>query len=859
MKILNKLSIKDLKLNKKRTISTMLGIILSVALICAVATMFTSFQETLVQKTISDSGYYHLQLVNITDENLKELQSNKDIKNTYSINQIGYAKLENGKNKEKPYLKLISMNKDSFEQLRFKLLQGRFPKDNTEIIISKHIIDNAKVNYKIGDKIKINTGERKTLDNEDLYFFNPYQEGEEEIVNTEEKEYTIVGIVQRPAYSFETFSDPGYSVITTEINTEKKDVYISFNNPKEYQKSICKILQAKNYEEVKSGDANLKYDQYNINTGLLRWEVFAFSDSTVSMLYAVCGIVIFIILFTSIFCIRNSFAIATAEKVKMYAMLASVGATKKQIRQNVIFEAMIVGIIGIPLGILSGIFAVFVLIKILNVLIGEYFLNDVNGFVMHVSLLPILLSVILGIATIYLSARSSVKKASRVSPIEGLRNSNDIKIKNNKLKTPKIISRLFKTGGILAYKNLKRSKKKYRTTVISIAISIFIFITINSFIVNVFDLSDNYYEDYDYNIIVEVGTEDLKQTEINKILSLNSVKEHFELYRKDKGSYLSIKELSKINLEDGMELEEDYYYDKEKGENISTGEGKTARLQLLALDNESFKKYAKKIGTNYEEVKRSGILCDKYQYYDNELKNTKEFRRYKYNKNDIITGKVDNKEVSIKVGDITDIKPYGIERVYYSGGYLIVNLDEHKDKDFRIDTITINSDNPDSLEEEIKNLSLNISVMNMEAQAKEEKSMILVINIFLYGFITVITLIGVTNIFNTITSNMELRQKEFAMLKSIGMTKREFNRMVNLETIFYCVKALIYGIILGLLGTFALYKAFLVKINSGMYIPINPIIISTVAVFILVFVIMKYSIHKINKQNTIETIRKDNI
>ena len=200
-----------------------------------------------------------------------------------------------------------------------------------------------------------------------------------------------------------------------------------------------------------------------------------------------------------------------------------------------------------------------------------------------------------------------------------------------------------------------------------------------------------------------------------------------------------------------------------------------------------------------------------------------------------------------------------MEQYYYGGGYLIVNAEEYKNMNFRIRNICINSSAPDDLEQEIKNISESIKIRNMNVEVKQEKSMLLVINIFLYGFMVVITLIGVTNIFNTITSNMELRQKEFAMLKSIGMTKKEFNRMINLETIFYSTKALIYGIILGLLGTFALYKAFSVKMASGMYIPINPILISIIFVFILVFIIMKYSINKINKQNTIETIRKENI
>ena len=178
---------------------------------------------------------------------------------------------------------------------------------------------------------------------------------------------------------------------------------------------------------------------------------------------------------------------------------------------------------------------------------------------------------------------------------------------------------------------------------------------------------------------------------------------------------------------------------------------------------------------------------------------------------------------------------------------------------FKLRYISIQSSNPDGFVDELKSINITSGYFNISEQAKEEKSMVLIIKIFLYGFITVITLIGVTNIFNTITSNMELRQKEFAMLKSVGMTKREFNRMINLETIFYSTKALIYGIALGMIGTFALYKAFSVKFESGMYIPVKPILISVIAVFILVFIIMRYSISKINKQNTIETIRNENI
>ena len=187
-----------------------------------------------------------------------------------------------------------------------------------------------------------------------------------------------------------------------------------------------------------------------------------------------------------------------------------------------------------------------------------------------------------------------------------------------------------------------------------------------------------------------------------------------------------------------------------------------------------------------------------------------------------------------------------------------MNVDEYPDLKFEIEEVCVNAKDADQFESQVKDIDSGINCYNLDEQVKSEKSMILIVNIFLYGFISVITLIGVTNIFNTITSNMELRQKEFAMLKSIGMTKKEFDRMINLETIFYCTKALIYGIILGIMGSYTMYNLFK-TFNATFKLPISSILICSIFVFLLVFIIMRYSINKINKQNVIETIRNENV
>ena len=858
MNILKQVSIRNLKLNKKRTISTIIGIILSCALICAVATMVTSLQETLIQQSISKRGYYHLKLIGVNENDINTLKNNRNIKEIKEINQIGYGLFDSTKKETTPYLKLYSMNNSEFNDLKLNLMEGRFPTNSNEIIISESVVKNSNEKYKIGDKIKIEVGERKTLDGSNLNF-TPYTEEEEKLVDTEKYEFTIVGIIERPYVSFEERSDPGYTIITTNLSKNNKEAYIVLKNPKDYKNEIANILGISSYDELddEKMDINkLKYKNYSINTSLLKWEAFAFSNETVSMLYSVAGVVIFIIIVTSIFCIKNSFAIATTEKMKMYGMLASVGATKKQIRKNVIFECLILGIIAIPLGIISGICAVYILMKIVNSLVGSFLFDGIDGVVVKISFIPIAISIILGFVTIYLSALSSARKASKVTPIEALRNSDNIKIKAKKLKVPKIISKLFKEGGELAYKNLKRSKKKYKTTVISLSVSIFIFISMNSFLTNALDLTNDFYKEYDYNVSIFCNYRDVdKEKVLKEIKNLNYIDQIYILYKtKDN---LKISDLSKVNQLDGVELDKIEYYD-ENGNFISIGEERVSTLNLVALDNDSFVKYAKKIGENYEKVKNTGILCNNY-LESNQNGKIRDVDIYKYKVGDTIAGKIKNKNTEFKVGAITKIRPYGMENTYSSGGFLVVNKDAFKEIKFEVSTISIQSSNADELTNEIENKNMGIEYSNYEEYARQNNAMSLIIKIFLYGFISVITLIGVTNIFNTITSNMELRQKEFAMLKSIGMTKKEFNRMINLETIFYSTKSLVYGIILGLIGNYVLNMAFSEKIEKSIYIPIKPITISIIGVFILVFIIMRYSIKKINKQNTIETIRNENI
>ena len=848
--ILNKFTKRNLKLNSKRTIATCVGIILSTALICAVAGVFSSFQKTLIQHAKMSDGDYHTVFYDIPQEKQKYITENRNVENYFITQNVGYAQLKGSKNKYKPYLHLMEFDENALNNWGLKLINGRMPENSDELIISKAIEENGGVKYNIGDKIELKIGKRISNGYE-LNQYNPYTEdgngnNQEQIENEQLREFTIVGIIERPNMEIEEYSAPGYTIIT-KLNEKKENtnILVKYKNIKNTYKTTEKI------EKTLDGGYN-----YHVNSELVRWSGVSRADDTTIMLYSLAGIVIAIIVISSIFVIRNSFAISITEKMKQYGMLASIGATKKQIKRNVLFEGMILGIISIPIGILLGIIATYILIQITTLLIGNIAFSTEMKFIFNMPIEAIILSIILGFITIYISCIFSARKASKVSPIEAIRNNDDIKIKSKKIKSPKIIKKIFGIGGEIAYKNLKRNKKKYRTTVISLVVSITVFISLNTFMNYVFGISSIYYKEMNYNINLNIDT-DKETTDEKAYKYLQNLAKNNDLKE------YSILRTAYINT-DSLEDKET----KEYQNYIKDTSGEPNHLVIVSLGETEYKRYVKEIGEKYEKCK-DGII-----YYDNSViydKDAKKIKCINIAEEDRIKGTVKNKndetssdkKVDLEIVKIADKAPMNNRNVSNYGMFIV--SDELMDKigEYYCYNMKINSNNPDEFCKKIdEEKDVTLTYTNYKEIAEQENRMVLLISIFLYGFIIVITLIGVTNIFNTITTNMNLRSKEFAMLKSIGMTKKEFNKMINLESIFYGIKSLIIGIILGLGISYFIYKIVIgadATEQLQFIIPTKPIIISIIFIIIIVGIIMRYSLSKINKQNIIETIRNENI
>jgi len=861
MDVIKKCCYRSLRENRKRTAVTIVGIILATALITGVACMVESFRASMIAYEKQNNGDYHYWFSQVAGENLKYFRNNRNIVKFGLSEEVGYTFLEGSQNPDKPYLYIRAVDEEGIRAMSLKLIEGRMPENDSELLISRHIATNGLVDYKIGDVLTCRIGLRMS-EGYQLAPDNCYLGEEEELIFSDEKTYTVVGVIERPNTTMENRMAPGYSVFTClsgidegesgkvydeSLAGHKFDVYASFTDwGLRHAAQVTEGILGRQPEAV----AESVTEHY----WLVRWELFIFSSNTMAMLYAMSAIAVMIIIVTSVFCIRNSFVISMTEKMKLYGRLASVGTTARQQRKMVYDEAVLLGGIGIPLGVACGVGATAILVKAVGGLVEDAI--DLV-LVFAVSVPAILIGAVLSAVTVFFSASKSARQAAKISPISAIRAADTVRINKREMKCPQAIGRLFGIGGKVAFKNLKRARVKYRTTVISIVVSVAAFIGLSSFTRLMNLAADIYYEDLQYQLVVSVwdnedsyaqalqvaGTEGIQETEICRMLDI-TVEAAQVPYTRD---YLEIHE-------------------------INSGRGENVRI--CSLGEEGYARYCRRLGVSVEEAEDKAIVLASY-----ETESRKDGKVYvnagkiaEYRPGDILTGTCKasgedgaDREVSIEVLVQTEEKPMFMSN-FNSNSIVLIVSDAWMDHwritgNGDISYVHIKCEDAGRVEEIIReDLALShYTLTNYDALYRSERSTQLVVSIFLYGFITVVSLIGITNIFNTITTNMELRAPEFAMLKSVGMTGREFRRMIWLEGLFYGGKALIIGIPIGVAVSYCFNLALGEGIVTAFQFPWDGILLSTAAVIVLLYVIMHYSLAKINRKNIIETIRNENI
>lgn len=655
------------------------------------------------------------------------------------------------------------------------------------------------------------------------------------------------------------------------ISSKNLDIGVISKKVKDLYKDTKEIADDLGlYSPSRIGDKayNLKY-----NTYVLAYKGVNGTSGFNEMLYSVCGILIAVIMIGSILVIYNSFAISVSERKKQFGMLSSVGATKKQIRKSVIYEGAILGSIGIPIGIISGILGIGITLNIVNNLLKPMFVENMADISLHlvVSWQAVVIAAVLIAITIYLSVVIPAKRASKVSPIESIRGNNEIKMKAKKLRTPKIFRKIFGIEGEMALKNLKRSRKKYRTTVISLMISIVLFISVSGFVGYMYGGFDSMYKsvDYDYLIRVYGASNEGKDEQIKELRNEIENSKNIDKLSIIDSTY-GITDLPKEKLNSNMKnaIEEkkgvkELFYEKDNAYEIT--------VRAITLNEKQMQDYLKKVGVS--SLKSEEVILINYvdmitnAHIEGELTSYKEQENFTIALNNYEEVKEDKPEVkkTYKLAKVTDKMPFGIENIGGPELIIVMNDEEFKQLQEQNSTIMVfTAKNETDLENELKQIEnqytdLSMYVENIKEQVQQQRNLKLIINIFLYGFIALISAIGIANIFNTISTNIILRKREFAMLKSIGMTEKGFKNMLDLECFFYGTKALLFGLPIGILICYFINKGFGNLIEFAFNLPWSSIIISIVSVYLVVFITMIYSSSKIKKENIIDVLRDENI
>ncbi len=583
--------------------------------------------------------------------------------------------------------------------------------------------------------------------------------------------------------------------------------------------------------------------------------------------------------------IANGFMISMSERTRYLGILSSVGTTVKQKRSSVYFEGVIVGLIGIPIGIILGISCVGGIIKLVEPIVQGITEKTAElNLVMDTE--TILWTIIFSVLTIMISAYIPAKRASGISPVAAIRQEKDIKISQNDVKTGRLIKKIFGFEGELALKNIKRNKNRYRAIVFSIFISIVLFIAAYSVITLMWaDVKHNNRErGYDLAINYSVWGDDIKYTEISynenfkyitdKLMNDNVVQKSIRYFNTEWCLTGFVKDVDKKMYSD----EYSKYF------NAVNPTEPQYDIGIIFMSEEELKDYLDTVEIDYDkfiENENNVIFYDGCTIRDDVSKNVNIFNGNVFNDElkfftidmlcntgDVITEKFNVFSIEEKIMGMWD-RPYilvtpkmaesFLEYSWFHYGSAAYFETDNADKFEEIFNEELNKADIEDAEDEIYRDIYWPQLENREKESEKDESIMFLVEICVYGFIGFISLLCIANIINSLSTGMALKKRELAMLMAMGMTKGKMQKMVICEGLFYGLKAVVFGVPVGALIDCiirnVLQPGFGVKAEFDML----AYVIVALVVFVIILANVVYAVGKVNKQNTIDLLKNENV
>ena len=904
MSIFTKLTQRYLSKNKTRTIVTLIGIIVSMALFTAVIEGAYSGYQFLKNREIAVTGQWQVIMNNVNKEGLEEAKTNKQIEQYENVYTLGWAEVAN-ENDGKPYLLVQSLGDTEHALFPINLVSGRMPEKEDEILLPENFIANAKEKYQVGDTITLETGQR-FIEKEQLSENTPYQE-KESLKNTTKHTFTIVGIMERLPFEIEEFSCPGYTCITNGFHTDNQKLFLTIHSPSKMQDFLMRQTIS---------------DSYVPHSDLLRFYGAFKASGERSVLIGLTTVLVLLIAYGSISLIYNSFSISISERIRQFGIMRSIGASNRQIRRMVLFEAFLLAIIGIVLGIIVGCVGIGVTLAWVQ---NNFIVNITNkvglGLRLVISPLPILIAVLICLVTTIVAAYIPAYKAIHKSAIEAIRQSDEIIIKPNEVKTSKLTQKLFGFAGVMATKNFKRNKRKYRSTILSLALSVILFISAASLTQYVSRMlliqSSN---DHKMNVMYNVYTDEQENVDqrfnmikaipeiqniaiTQKIFDVVYIQRNYiasEYWTAENQQYLRrIKDAVGVNVElifvdddtfhnlcKQNKIDSSSYFDETNPKGLLYNhviqqfirEDKAIARDVSVIDTDA--NNVPMFVREYKEIEGYASLHEPYikdgkQYYlfypIEYIEEMKGYENLDLRKAKLYPVEEIDIDIPLVAGaqikeNLFTLSRNTMQLIYprSMATTLFTNTDTNYIKRLSNPEIGIQTDNHAIVTQKLEKIKKDNGwsadqIYDFDRERQNNRMFILVINVFSYGFILLIGVISIANVFNTISTNIILRRKEFAMLRSVGMSEKGFQRMLNYECLIYGGRSLAIGLPISFIFSFFIHYVINQMVQVDYFIPYISVLFAIAMVFVVVFITMLYTTRKIRRNNVIEELRIENI
>lgn len=874
MKIMNEYTCQQIKKNKRHAISILVAITIASALLCSLCIVIYSYWQGKMITTKENTGDWHGELWDTTyGDKLKYITENPKVESTMIKGAWITAQLSDTK---RPYFLMRDANKNFWNEMNFKrtVMEGRLPEKEGEIVVSK-LFFSENPSYHVGDVFTLHTGKRMLGDK--VLKTNDYKQDNETFKPAGTKTYTIVGSIDVSGAS----AYPGY-IAMGYLNEEKIQptdditIYIRLVNPREIYEEMPVIAKSAGMHKNETGQYAIKYNStllslYGISQkGQTNMQFIIIAAMAVILLILVMG--------TFILIIYNAFSLSANSRSKELSVLKSLGATPRQIKYSVLYEGFLLWMIQSPVGILIGYaFSRFVFSKVNDILSATDHYKKLNvSFSWEVAAFALAVSLI----TVLISAYIPARKMAKVPAVEGI-NQSSSKVKKEKKKIP--LQRVLGIEGELALKQYAANKKSLRTAIISLSLCFILIasylniIAIYNFALSKNDKITNYDMTVNLNLLDEPNSEMMKQ-----IISLPEVQESVIRRQIRTTTYVT------------QSQESDTFSDMGGFESINNikynilMENDTYRIvsYLVGLSDESFQTYCREIGTDsgkyYKDSEIMGILQDSTYHDMEDTKNQKSIPMLNLQPDTsmLLYEKVyDDMEgdykFNVQIGAVTEKSPGQIDTSRYST-LLILPMEKYQkivsnfgdDRRLEANIVSIDllvgDEKSVEVKEKIEKIvdsylgSEDYTIWSFLEEKNYNKLVQKAIAVVISAIAVMIAAIGLSNAFSTITNNLQIHKREYAMLRSVGLTPAGLNKILLLEGIFFALSPFIISIPCVLIICWYMLKLTITTWNEFISIfPGGVILLYTGCVFTAIFLSYWFSARMIKQRNIIEDIKNE--